>query len=261
MQKQIKTSLGGVYVHLEITDCTFPFCLQDFPLSHRGLIYLVMGHTSDSYTGNCDVQMWSVPAPQETSRTHGRLFPEDSAGLPEMSHCQKVTIQAFAVLAMLSHCGATSKARKHRCICQLSEGFSGQRSSWAWRQGSALLTLLVRPAVVLPGCPQEGQDARVQKERKRRTGTGMGPVNEAWCQQGTQAKPGVQQQCCQPIWLSGLVLLAQAARRAELLLGTGTAPGEVQEASFTPDLCQVILVPLSSLCPCWAGLAGVNMAK
>lgn len=67
MQKQIKTSLGGVYVHLEITDCTFPFCLQDFPLSHRGLIHLVMGHTSDSYTGNCDVQMWSVPAPQERS--------------------------------------------------------------------------------------------------------------------------------------------------------------------------------------------------
>lgn len=50
MQKQIKTSIGGVCVYLEITDCTFPFCLQDFSLSHRELIYLVMGHTSDSCT-------------------------------------------------------------------------------------------------------------------------------------------------------------------------------------------------------------------
>lgn len=33
--------------------------------------------------------------------------------------------------------------------------------------------------------------------------------------------------------------------RAELLLGTGSVLGEVQQASFTPHLCQVILLPLS----------------
>lgn len=67
------------------------------------------------------------------------------------------------------------------------------------------------------------------------------------------------------------VLPAHLALRAGVT-GTGSSQGwappgdrqctrEVQEASFTPDLCQLILVPLSSLCQCWAGLAGVNMAK
>lgn len=75
MQKQIKTSMGGLCEYLEITDCTFPFCLQDFPLSHRELICLVMGNTSDYCTGNCDVHIWSVSAPLETTRRYGRLFP------------------------------------------------------------------------------------------------------------------------------------------------------------------------------------------
>lgn len=68
-------------------------------------------------------------------------------------------------------------------------------------------------------------------------------------QQGTWTRPGVQAAVLPaPLALRAGhpgVLLPQAAHRAELLLGAASVLGEVQQASFTPLLGQVILVPLS----------------
>lgn len=165
MQKQIKTSMGGVCVYLEITDCTFAFCLQDFPLSHGELICLVMGHTSDSCTyGLClhpwgQAEMWET-FPQRILLTYQKC--------PISKKVQYKFWQYYHIAVLQAKQENTEMSVK---VCVWPEKLSGMERR---------LSIACGASCGAPWLPTGGTTCKDLKGREEKDWAGLGPVNEPW---------------------------------------------------------------------------------
>lgn len=136
-------------------------------------------------------------------------------------------------------------------------------------RGSALLILLVRPAVVLHGCPQEGQPARIRKEGK--DWDWGGPCKWAivtFTSRELGQGQACRQQCCQLLWLSGLgTLVCYCHRQLTGQTSSWEQPVCWERCNKLPSHHSWVRLSWSlspaqgNLCYCKAALAGVCMAK
>lgn len=90
-----------------------------------------------------------------------------------VSKTSQKTIQAFAVLAILSYCCATGKARKQMHSSGQWRFVYGQRSSSGWDQGD----LAGGASCAAPWLPTGGTMCKDPREEKRREGLGLGAGN------------------------------------------------------------------------------------